>query len=175
MVSYSVWKDIPVEIAYGCYKGKKGSLAGPFPPPDRFGHLVDPFRDPEGVVCFNHEIKWAFLTGLLFLQCIILVWFWMICGVAAKVLGGGQAEDIRSDDEDEIEYEEIGSLIFDKLEPIEVVPLEEEVGVEAINLKGRTASSRRYKKASSSSSGVTLPGNSDRKELLGRIGCDKSP
>jgi very-long-chain ceramide synthase len=174
MVCYSVWKDIPVEIALGCYKGKKGSMTGPFPPPDSFRHLIDPFRNPEGVVCFNQEIKWGFLGCLLFLQCITLVWFWMICGVAAKVLSGGQAEDTRSDDEDENEYEGTEPLMF-KLEPIEVVPLEEEVGVEGINLKGRTAASRRYKKTTSSSSGVTLPGHSDRKELLGRIGCDKSP
>jgi very-long-chain ceramide synthase len=175
MVCKSVWKDIPVEIAYGCYKGKKGSLSGPFPPPDSFGHLIDPFRNPEGVVCFNHEIKWAFLTCLLFLQCLTLMWFWMICRVAAKVLSGGQAEDTRSDDEDENDYEENEPPTFRKLDPIEVAPLEEEVGVESISLKGRTAASKRYKKTSSSSSGVMLPGHSDRKELLGRIGCDKSP
>src|SRR5450432_476184 len=165
MVCYSVWNDIPVEIAYGCYKGKKGALSGPFPAPDTFGHLIDPFLNPEGVVCFNHEIKWAFLTCLLFLQCITLMWFGMICVVAAKVLRGGQAEDTRSDDEDEEDYDGSESLVMEKVNPIEVVPLEEEVGVEAINFKGRKAPVRRYKKTSSSSSGVTLPGHSDRKEL----------
>jgi very-long-chain ceramide synthase len=169
MVCYSVWHDIPIEIDYGCYKGKKGALTGPFPPPDRFGHLIDPFRDPQGIVCFNHKIKWGFLTGLLFLQAITLMWFWMICKVAAKVIQGGQADDTRSDDEDD----EVDEAEEKKFEPVEYVLLEEEVGVEAINLKGRASSSRRYKKSVSSSSGVTLPGHSDRKELLGRIGCDK--
>ena len=59
-------------------------------------------------------------------------------------------------------------MVFEKLEPIEVLPLEEEVGVEAINLKGRLFFENVYKV-----SGVTLRGHSDRKELLERIGCDK--
>ena len=163
MVCYSVWHDIPNEINLGCYRGTNGNLTGPFEPTDTFGHLLDPFRDPAGVVCFNHNIKWAFLSGLLFLQVLTLMWFWMICKVAIKVINGGEADDTRSDGEDE-EDEEI--------ESVEYVPLEEEVGVEGIGLKGRTSSTRRYKK-SSSSSGVSLPGHVDRKELLGRIGCDK--
>ena len=53
----------------------------------------------------------------------------------------------------------------------EARPLEEEVGVEALDLKGweRRAGVRRP----ASASGVSLPGHSDRKELLGRIGCEK--
>lgn len=167
MVCYSVWHDIPIEIEYGCYQGKKGAMTGPFPSPDRFGHLVDPFRDPEGVVCFDHKIKWAFLANLLFLQVITIMWFWMICKVAAKVIQGGQADDTRSDDEEDIEEVE------ERLEPVEFALLEEKVGVEVINLKRRNSSSRRYRKSISSTNGVTLPGHIDRKELLGRIGCDK--
>jgi acyl-CoA-dependent ceramide synthase len=172
-VCYSVWAHIPEEISYGCYQGREGNLIGPFPPTDNFKHLIAPFRNPEGIICWNNKIKWGFLTALLSLQCITILWFWMILNVAAKVLRGGEAEDIRSDDEDEREYTEPEETTYQKLEPIEVVPLEEEVGVEGISLKGRTSSSKRYKKPSSSSSGVTLPGHSDRKELLGRIGCDK--
>lgn len=173
MVCYSVWKHLPEETAYGCYKGKSGALVGPTPPPDRFMHLLEPFLDPEGTVCFNHQIKWGFLACLLFLQGITLMWFWLIIKVAVKVLKGGQADDVRSDDETE-ELEERSTLQFEKLDPIEIMPLEEEVGVEAINLKGRvSSSSKRYKKSTSSASGVTLPGHSDRKELLGRIGCER--
>ncbi len=104
---------------------------------------------------------------LLFLQCITLMWFWMIVKVAIKVVKGEQADDVRSDDEGEYEEE---FEVSDK----DLQPIEEEVGVESINLRGRISSVNkpRYTKSVSSSTGVSLPG-SDRKELLGRIGCDK--
>lgn len=87
-----------------------------------------------------------------------------------KVLRGGQADDVRSDDEGEEEVDE-----HEVLEEEQLLPYEEEVGVESINLKTRVsnASKTRYKKSASSATGVSLPGHSDRKELLGRIGCDK--
>ncbi|KAH6675123.1 TLC domain-containing protein [Halenospora varia] len=171
MICYSVWSDIPATIDYGCYSGRKGAVKGPFPAPDKFGHLLQPFRDPEGVVCFNHEIKWAFLSALLFLQGITIMWFAMIMRVAIKVLRGASADDVRSDDEEEEEHE----IINEKhaFNEVELPPLEEEVGVEAINLKGRTSNASRYRKSATSATGVSLPGHSDRKELLGRIGCDK--
>lgn len=174
MICYSVWADIPTTIEYGCYKGKNAALTGPFSPPDRLFHLFEPFRDPEGVVCFNHKIKWAFLSTLLFLQCLTLMWFWLIVKVAIKVIRGGEAEEPRSDNEEE-DDEPIDEKASEVSELLDEQPFEEEVGVEAINLKGRTSNgSKRYRKSASSASGVSLPGHSsDRKELLGRIGCDK--
>lgn len=177
-ICYSVWAHIPEEIQYGCYRGRKGAITGPFPAPDKFGHLFEPFQDPEGIVCWNDQIKWGFLSALLFLQGITLLWFTMIVRVAIRVLRGGDADDVRSDDEVdeeldiEIEKFDPSYQALDEIEP-EPQPYEEEVGVEAINLKGRTSNASRYKKSVSSSSGVSLPGHSDRKELLGRIGCDK--
>ncbi|KAL3418953.1 longevity-assurance protein [Phlyctema vagabunda] len=170
MICYSVWSDIPQTINYGCYKGKDSALVGPFPAPDRFFHLLDPFRDPVGVVCFNHEIKWYFLSMLLFLQAILMLWFSMIVKVAVKVIRGGEAEEPRSDVEDEEDVVDDDKInrVFNQLDE---QPFEEEVGVEALNFKGRSSASgsKRYRK-SNSASGVSLP---DRKELLGRIGCDK--
>ena len=95
----------------------------------------------------------------------------MIMRVAWKVIQGGEeAEDPRSGEEDEGEIEHIiqppiATLKSDAF--IEVPPLEEEVGVESINLSGHKS---RYRKGVGTASGVTL--HSDRKELLGRIGCD---
>jgi acyl-CoA-dependent ceramide synthase len=171
MVCYSVWHDIPIYIDYGCYQGKKGSLEGPFPVPNGLAHWIQPIVNPDGIVCFNHAIKWCFLTGLLFLQAITLMWFWMICKVAVKVVRGGQADDTRSDDESEVS-EEVETATFKTSEAIEVQWKEEEVGVEAINLRARKNATKRYQKSISTSSGVTL--SADRKEILGRIGCDKS-
>ncbi|KAI9676122.1 MAG: sphingosine N-acyltransferase lag1 [Caeruleum heppii] len=174
MVCWSVYADIPDVIRYGCYSGKTGKIRGPFPAPNRFSHLWQPFRDPEGLVCWDNQIKWGFLTMLLALQVITLIWFGMIMRVAWRVVKGGTAEDSRSDDEGEDDE------MMDESEPspyqvgVSVPPLEEEVGVEAIHLRGRTSPSRRLRKGVGSASGVTLPGHSDRKELLGRIGCDKT-
>lgn len=61
------------------------------------------------------------------------------------------------------------------MKPIEVeVPQEEYVGVEELNLRRR--GSPRYagkSRKSAAGSGLAFTGHSDRKELLGRIGCDK--
>jgi len=100
----------------------------------------------------------------------------MIVKVAIRVLKGGDADDVRSDDEGEDEEELLDEKIISTIEQIdemELPPYEEEVGVESINLKGRNFNTNKYKKTTSSASGVSLPGHSDRKELLGRIGCDK--
>ncbi|TAQ84549.1 hypothetical protein B7494_g7127 [Chlorociboria aeruginascens] len=180
MICYSVYADIPTTISYGCYSGKNGAIIGPFPPPDRFFHLLEPFRDPNGVVCWNDNVKWGFLSALLFLQGITIMWFCLIVQVAIKVIRGGEADDVRSDAEEE---EECSDGVDEKTPPTvgqtdeaeNIQPLEEEVGVEDINLKGwaSNTSKSKYRKGTGSASGVSIAGHSDRKELLGRIGCDK--
>ncbi|KAL8694129.1 MAG: hypothetical protein Q9218_001182 [Villophora microphyllina] len=184
-VWWSVYAEIPKEITYGCYWGSNANLQGPIGVPNDVDHLLQPFRDPEGLVCWDNGIKWGFLIALLALQVILCIWFVMIIRVALKVLRGGEAEDSRSDDEasDEDaevetkkEEEKVGhgqnGKAYTNLRPIEVPPVEEEVGVESINMIPRkTSHNRKYRKVSSTASGVHLP--SDRKELLGRIGCDK--
>ncbi|KAL9637913.1 MAG: hypothetical protein Q9164_001908 [Protoblastenia rupestris] len=174
-VVYSLYSHGPEEMTYGCYSGTAQELRGPFGIPDPYEHLVDPYRNPVGVVCFNDNINSAFVCTLLALQVILLLWFGMIIRVAMKVLRGGEAEDSRSDDEGEIggDYEqnlEQHSPTGYK-DPIELRPLEEVVGVEGINFGSQKSSpSRRFRKGGGVASGVTL--HSDRKELLGRIGCD---
>ncbi|KAL8654672.1 MAG: hypothetical protein Q9210_001362 [Variospora velana] len=180
-VCYSIYAEIPQEITYGCYRGSNARLEGPLDVPNDVDHLTQPFRDPQGLVCWNNNIKWAFLSTLLALQVILLIWGVMIVRVALKVVRGRGAEDSRSDDEDEDSSgdEEESVDGDDPLEDIrtcvepppieEPPPLEEEVGVESIHFPPQksTPTSRIY----STASGVHLP--SDRKELLGRIGCDK--
>lgn len=125
--------------------------------------MLEPVREPAtGTVCYNDVVRWGFLGCLLFLQAITIFWFFMIIQVAIRVLKGAGAEDIRSDDEDEEEED---------YEYEEAQPFEEEVGVEALDLKNWER--RTGVKRTATSSGVSLPGHSDRKELLGRIGCEK--
>jgi acyl-CoA-dependent ceramide synthase len=107
----------------------------------------------------------GFLSYLLFLQVMMIMWFVVIIRVAMRVLKGKSAEDLRSDEEGEEDGEE------EEFEYEEAQPLEEEVGVEAIDLMGWER--RTSVKRAASSSGITLPGHIDRKELLNRIGCEK--
>ena len=78
-----------------------------------------------------------------------------------------EGKDSRDEvDEDGEEDEEEADYEYE-----EAQPFEEEVGVEAIDLKNWER--RTGVKRTATSSGVSLPGHSDRKELLGRIGCEK--
>ncbi|CAM1506311.1 Fc.00g059520.m01.CDS01 [Cosmosporella sp. VM-42] len=163
MVCWSVYAHTPDILTTGCFKGTNENLIGPIDPPAGYSYLIEPYINPTGLVCYNETVKWAFLAPLLFLQGLTIVWFCMIVKVISKVLRGESAEDVRSDDEDEEEEDE---FIYE-----EAQPLEEEVGVEQLDL--RNWERRTGLKKQGSSSGVSLPGHSDRKELLGRIGCEK--
>ena len=176
LVLWSLHVDAPQIIKYGCYWGPTEDLHGPIEPPDRVGHLVQPFLDPVGLVCWNKKIADSFMVTLLALQVILLLWFVMIIRVAVKVIRGGEAEDSRSDDE-ECSEEEVDSCHSEKRHAnvsIEPLPYEKEVGVEELDLcvsYRRTSPPRKFRKSGGAASGVSIP--SDRKELLGRIGCDK--
>jgi len=177
MATYSVYAHSDTVSPPGCYRGKMGSITGPFPPPDRYGHLLEPFTNPEGLVCWTGPVKWGFVDSLLFLQVLTLIWFSMILKVAIKVLKGGQADDTRSEDEDEevaTKTKKRKNLVATKQSDIveELKPLEEEVGVESLNLRGRTslATQNRHRKSAGYSSGTSI---ADRKQLLDRIGCEK--
>ena len=185
-VCYSIYKHIPEEISYGCYQGSVTDTEGPFPVPDDWDHLTQPFRDPVGLVCWNDNIKWTFLGMLLALQCVLLVWFGMIIRVAYKVLSGQGADDTRSDDEDE-EDEEVQDADVARTEHLEKI----QTGIEpkpfieknVLSTDQSFVTDRRptpspvrrspRKKGDGHSSSVNLLAASDRKELLGRIGCDK--
>jgi acyl-CoA-dependent ceramide synthase len=160
-ICWSIYSDIPRIIEYGCYTGKTGNLTGPMPTPQGLGYLVEPFVYHDSPICWNQTLQWAFLGPLLALQGIFIWWFFMIVRVAVRVLSGGGGEDPRSDGEEEEEDE----YVYEEA-------VEEEVTADQLDLKGweRRAG---VKRPGAGSSSVSLPGHSDRKELLGRIGCEK--
>lgn len=189
------------------------------------------------VVCYTPPIRYAFLALLIALQMLTIIWFGMVLRVAWRVLGGKAAEDSRSDDEGEVEYEEVeiddemgeesemldadedGTCLDEKSAGMsgafsakgvsylatnssppspshsspssaspspapssskeeDVRPVEVEVGGEDIGLgkkgkRARAAAAARRKRQTARASGISIPGHGDRKELLGRIGCDK--
>lgn len=99
LVVNSAWKDALVQIPEGCYRPDSITQA-PMPGTiQSYTFLVRQFYNPTGVVCFTKPILMGFIFLLLALQVLTLMWFYMIIGVAVKVIKGGQAEDTRSDDE----------------------------------------------------------------------------
>lgn len=162
LVCWSVYRDLPRLIGSACYRGSMDKLEGPLPGPPSKSYLSEPFRNPVGTVCFDGNITLGFLACLLILQAMMFIWSVSVIRVVLRVLRGGSADDIRSDGEEEDAEEKIEQ---------EAYAIEEEVGVEELNLqewKHRTGA-----KKAGNSSGVTLSRNNDRKELLKRIGCEK--
>jgi acyl-CoA-dependent ceramide synthase len=173
MTCWSIYVDTPRIIGDVCYKGGMNNLEGPLPiPKEGWSHVFEQFYDQEGYVCYSLNVRNTFLSALLFLQLITIVWFGMIVRVAIKVLKGAPAEDTRSDDEDDGEEEEQEAEDYRGLDN-EKQPLEVEAGIEDIDLKAwerRTGVSKT--KRTGTSTGISLPGHSDRKEFLNRIGCE---
>lgn len=183
-VCWSLYSHLPAEIKYGCYRGSGSDIQGPLPYPKGYGYLFQPFIKPDGLVCASTGITRLFLWGLLALQGILLIWLAMIVKVAYKVICGDGADDVRSDDEDseaEDEAEDMDDIHLccePRPMPINLL-IEKEVGYEELRHSPsrltRNSSARRSKKsdAHGAASGVSLRSPSNRKELLGRIGCDK--
>lgn len=177
LICWSIHMDVPIEMAYGCFRSTDGIKISSDGGTDVLRHVLQPFIDPDGTVCFNERIRYSFLSLLLVLQVITIIWFGMILRVAFNVLKGNGADDSRSDDEGEQDGDDEEDDILDGTnESSRTVqqPLEEEVTVEALHLPRRTSPrARTYRKSNGRASGISIPGHSDRKELLGRIGCDK--
>jgi acyl-CoA-dependent ceramide synthase len=171
MTCWSIYTESVKLIPNVCYTGGMEDLQGPFPIPKQgWSHVFEPFYNPRGTVCYGENSMHIFLSALLFLQVITLMWFMLIIQVAMRVIQGGSPEDVRSDDEGD-EEEDYG--VREDEEEEEAKPLEVEAGVEDVDLKKWERRAGVKRTAGSSTSGISLPGHSDRKELLNRIGCEK--
>ncbi|KAE8376515.1 TLC domain-containing protein [Aspergillus bertholletiae] len=163
LLCWSIFKEVPARMAYGCYSGTTAKMISNDGYPDQLTHLFYPFLNIDGPICMNRTIKWIFLSLLLFLQALSIIWFAMVIRVAVGVLRTGNAEDSRSDDEDE----EVETRISSKDGP----------NGSATSTDGTNAEWRRQNGASAvrprTRGRVRLGEQSDRKALLGRIGCDK--
>jgi acyl-CoA-dependent ceramide synthase len=184
MVSWSVYAHAPTDMAPGCYFADGSMVPMNSTEFDALGgnriwaNLVKSYTDRMGPICWNPTMRYCFLTLLLALQVIVFFWFAMIVKVVYKVLSGQSADDVRSDDEGE--DDEIENEIAHTSHPINALsachggaPLEQEVGVESLNLTRKSYKKHSNRSSGSRTSGISIPGHGDRKELLGRIGCDK--
>ena len=180
-VCWSIYAHTPEIMTVGCYSGPAHNLTGPHEAPAGWGYLLEPLHNPEGNVCYDATVKWTFLSFLLGLQVLTLLWLVLIVKVAVRVVRGTGADDVRSDSEAvaaEEEEDEIDEVLGEGLQGEGQegdVLYAQEVGADEIDFKGwnsKRGGSR--PKRTAASSGVSLPGHhSDRKELLGRIGCEK--
>lgn len=204
IVCWSIYKDAPVDMVPGCYftpghpTTPNDSLFIPMSNTAAFeanggkkiwDNLLRAYTDRNGPICWNPDLRYYFLGLLMFLQVLCCIWFGMVMKVVYRVLSGNGADDVRSDDEDDGEEDDIDKR-HEKTRSIlnnvttctetgmSAMPAykEEECGVDALTFaRMNGASSRRQTRSSTSSraSGISIPGHGDRKELLGRIGCDK--
>ncbi|KAH7410143.1 TLC domain-containing protein [Phaeosphaeria sp. MPI-PUGE-AT-0046c] len=208
-VCWSIYRDAPVDMAPGCYFTPNHPLtpkssSSPSEPQlfipisdtaafDAYGgnkpwtNLLKAYNDQNGPICWNPNLRYYFLGLLLFLQALCCVWFTMVMKVVYKVLSGTGADDVRSDDEDcededELMEDERTSSILNSVTTcaesgMSAMPTakEEEVGVDALTFARMNGAGQRRqpRRESSRTSGISIPGHGDRKELLGRIGCDK--
>ncbi|KAF1945581.1 longevity assurance proteins LAG1/LAC1 [Clathrospora elynae] len=194
MVCWSIYAYAPVDMAPGCYLTTASSNTTSFVPAsntaqfeayggnNHWGNLLKAYNDRDGPICWNPSIRYYFLALLLTLQVICCIWFGTIAKIVYKVLKGDAADDLRSDDEgddDEVEHDPTRT-IFNMATTcgesgMSAMPREEEVGVDALTFAKMSGAGQRRqtRRDSSRASGISIPGHADRKELLGRIGCDK--
>ncbi|KAJ5745496.1 TRAM1-like protein [Penicillium odoratum] len=172
MLWWSIYKNVPSQMSYGCYSGVTSEMISDNGYPNAFAYLFAPFRGLENPICMNRTIKWIFLSFLLSLQGLSIVWFTMIVRVAYGVVVTGNAEDTRSDEEDEVELDgealPNGSARLAAQDGANTTPV---VSDSAPGLDRRRSNGTASLRARGR--GRVPFDQSDRKALLGRIGCEK--
>ncbi|KAA8649200.1 hypothetical protein EYZ11_003765 [Aspergillus tanneri] len=161
ILCWSIFKEVPAKMAYGCYSGTTAEMISTDGYPNKFTYLFYPFLDLDGPICMNRTIKWIFLSFLLALEVLSIIWFTMVVRVAVGVLRTGNAEDTRSDDEDEEVY------VRRKDSPNGGVNPTDNASVEWRRANGSSTVRPRGRGR------VRLGEQSDHRALLGRIGCEK--
>lgn len=131
----------------------------------------EPFFDQKGTICLDRNVKLIFLGLLLMLQVLSIVWFGMIIKVAFSMLKGEGANDTRSGDEDEGEEDEEEEEEADEKE-CEV--RSNGKPIKSANGKAVTSGSEAPPRHTGlfQRGGIRVPGSRDRKELIGRVGCN---
>ncbi|KAL7943343.1 longevity assurance proteins LAG1/LAC1 [Trichoderma barbatum] len=119
MVIHSVYYDTERLVPYACFQGSMSNLQGPLPQPSAWS-LFEPFHSPQGMICANGNIFTGFFIYLVVLQGLMVIWSYAILKVAVRVLRGRNAEDIRSEDEDEDE----AATEMDGKDPAEFEPFD---------------------------------------------------
>ncbi|KAF5619292.1 sphingosine n-acyltransferase lag1 [Fusarium tjaetaba] len=159
MVCWSVYAHSLAIAGPKCFAGSGNNIIGPSAVPAHgYFYLFEPLIYTNGRVCYDYTIKTLFVSGLLFLEALMLVWFVMIVKLVVRVLRGGNAEDTRSDNEEEEEEEEL--------------PIKAGVDAEKLQFPKKYPSGGRGTSSVFQSPRVTSI-SKDRKGYLDRIGCEQ--
>lgn len=183
MLWWSIYQNVPDVMPFGRYSGTTAEMLGGSESIDSWTHIFAPFEDLNGPIYMSPLIKTIFLSLLLALQVLSIIWFGMILRVATQVLRtGSSAEDTRSDGEEE---EEDGKEAQENGEATDVYK-DSENGRTTVSYETYNSDASWSKSVMTSGSTqshpvrirtargrVTLSDQNDRKALLGRIGCDK--
>ncbi len=171
---WSIYRDVPRVMPFACYSGATEELETDANQLGSRWRYAEPFFDQKGTICLDSSVKSVFLGLLLMLQVLSIVWFGMIIKVALSLVRGESANDTRSSDEDEGEDEE------DEEEQKEDMKCKEDIS----SGKPRQPISNGKARASGSDTpprqtglfqrgtGIRVTGSRDRKELIGRVGCN---
>ncbi|KAJ5353576.1 hypothetical protein N7541_006140 [Penicillium brevicompactum] len=170
VVCWSVYHQLPLNLTYGCYTGSTSEFIST-DPPNSFAYMLGPYFSLDNPICFNPTLKWMFLGLLLVIEGLSVLWFSMIVRVAYGVVCGGNAEDSRSDEEDEAEVESHPAHVPVHLAAKDGVTVETVEGENAPGLDRRRSNGTASVRARGR--GRVPFDQSDRKALLGRIGCEK--
>jgi acyl-CoA-dependent ceramide synthase len=101
---WTLFYDIPRFKPYGCYSGISGKLSHAAIPEVSWGDLGRPYMDASSLVCVTPFVKWAFLSVLLAFEAMSIIWFQMIVQTITRALSKGYSDDVRSDDESEVDH-----------------------------------------------------------------------
>ncbi|KAJ5238632.1 hypothetical protein N7468_003251 [Penicillium chermesinum] len=159
---WSIYQNVPDRMAYGCYSRATGELISEDGYPRSFGYLFTPFQDLNGPILHEQHD-----------QGLSVVWFRLIARIAYGVVCGNDAEDVRSDEEDEVENDEAAPnapVLLAAKEGVSVPPIANDVATGPDHRRTNGSGSVR---ARGRGRGRVPFDQSDRKALLGRIGCDK--
>jgi acyl-CoA-dependent ceramide synthase len=170
---WSIYKNVPDVMAFGCYSGTTGEmLSTNESATDNWSHLLLPFQNIDGPICMSPRVKWIFLIFLLCIQVLSLIWFGMIMRVAVNVLRRGQAaDDTRSDDEEEEAPKANGSVGASPKVVSENSGTEN--GWPSVVISSGATQNHHPVRIRTARGRVSLSDHHERRALLGRIGCDK--
>ena len=171
---WAIYRDVPRVMPFACYAAATEEIETDAEKLGSLWRYADPFFDQKGTICLDRNVKWVFLGLLFMLQILSIVWFAMIIKVALRVVKGEGANDTRSSDEeeeDEIEDEKLKKEVDSK----QGVPN----GKMTLPLSGKARASgseavppRQTGLFQTGTGRIRVPGSRDRKELIGRVGCN---